>query len=166
MSTGTELMSASAEIIAQLGLEPLPLEGGFFRELYRSAQRHESRSLASSIYYLMRAGEISRWHQVASDEIWFYHAGSPARQLLLFPDGSWEERIIGADIASGQRPQSVIPAGVWQAAELVDVSPDAWGLFGATVFPGFDYADFREGDAVELMRRWPGAAERIEKYHI
>ena len=157
-------MHDAKDIIAALKLEPLSIEGGFFKEVYRSkvqATTPSQRCAGTSIYYMMTAKDISAWHKVASDEIWLYHAGSSAVQLLLFPDGSWTERVIGPDVLDGQVPQSLIPAGTWQAAVLLERDGNSWGLFGALVCPGFEYADFQGGDAGELSEKWPGAKARM-----
>ena len=158
-------MTDADAVIRTLNLKPLTKEGGFFNESYRSktlAITRKPRSSGTCILYLMTDKDVSRWHKVASDEIWLYHAGSPALQLLLFPDGSWQERIIGPEIARGQNPQSVIPAGTWQAAVLLDRTPDSWGLFGAAVFPGFEYDDFTEGESATLAKEYPAAAGRMK----
>ena len=157
-------MPNAKQIIEALKLEPLSVEGGFFKETYRSkvqAATPSPRCAGTCIYYLMTAKDISNWHKVASDEIWLYHAGSAAVQLLLLPDGSWEERIIGPDVVNGQVPQSLIPAGAWQAAVLLERDEESWGLFGATVHPGFEYADFQIGDAKSLAKDYPEAARRL-----
>lgn len=158
-------MHGAKDIISALGLEPLSVEGGFFKETYRSkiqaAPSPLPRCAGTCIYYLMTAKDISTWHKVASDEIWLYHAGSPAAQLLLFPDGTWTELIIGPDVMNGQVPQSLIPAGTWQAAVLLERTEESWGLFGAMVCPGFDYADFQGGSSKELAIRWPDAKTRM-----
>ncbi len=160
-------MSAD-DIIKQLKLEPHDAEGGYFNELYRSKEKNAAgdRCIGTSIYYLMKPGNQSRWHKVKSDEIWLYHCGTPAIQLLLFPDGSWEERVIGGNIENGQRPQSIIPAETWQAAVLADNSPECWGLFGAVVFPGFEFADFELGDGKILAKQYPEAADKITQYNL
>ncbi len=152
-------MDEAQRIIRELGLEPLTVEGGFFKETYRAEGRAEggTRRNGTCIYYMMRGADISRWHKVASDEIWLYHAGTPAAQLLLFPDGSFERRVIGPDVLAGQRPQSLIPAGTWQAAVLLKRDAGDWGLFGAVVCPGFEYADFQEGSSAELAKAHPAA---------
>ena len=158
-------MSISADkIIEKLNLRPLTVEGGFFHETYRSSAmlpggRH---SCGTCIYYLMKGSDCSNWHKVSGDEIWLYHTGIPAVQLLLFPDGSWSERIIGPDIIAGQIPQSLIPAETWQSAVLVSREPAAWGLFGAAVYPSFEYADFTAGSGPELAKLYPGAAGRMK----
>ena len=158
-------MSISADkIIEKLNLRTLTVEGGFFHEVYRSTVRlaDGKHSCGTCIYYLMKANDYSNWHKVSGDEIWLYHTGIPAIQMLLFPDGSWAERIIGPDIIAGQVPQSLIPAGTWQAAALVSRKPADWGLFGAAVFPSFEYADFTVGRGPELAQAYPEAAGRMK----
>ena len=141
-------------IIKKLQLETLEIEGGFFRESYRS-------SYGTSIYYLLKNPQVSCWHQLKSDEIWYYHTGSPAIQMLIFPDGSSNTRIIGPDIAQGQNPQSLIPANTWQAARLLSPDNGIYGLFGAAVFPAFEYHDFSAATAVELSEKYPELKENI-----
>jgi hypothetical protein len=68
---------------------------------------------------------------------------------------------VGLDLAAGERPQLVIPAGTWFAIELAASAPHA--LFGCTVAPGFDFADFDLAEGPELAARYPGAAERIAR---
>jgi len=158
-------MSEAKRIIDYLGLRPLPEEGGYFKETYRSktpAVCSKPRSSGTCILYLMTARDMSYWHKVESDEIWLYHAGSPAQQLLLYPNGNWEERVIGPELAKGHMLQSVIPAGTWQAAVLRDrQDPQSWGLFGAAVSPGFEYEDFAVGEGSDLADKYPSAAAKM-----
>jgi len=154
------------ETINALGLEPLTIEGGFFKEIYRSKTMTEkqNRTCGTSIYYLMTARDISTWHKVDSDEIWYYHGGSPALQLLIHPDGTMEKRLIGLDLKAGQVPQSLIPANTWQAAILLDKSEESWGLFGATVFPGFEYKDFTGATVEEMIEKFPHLKETLNNF--
>ena len=104
-------MDSADKIIQKYGLEPVPDEGGSFVRIYTGADRSgPDTPSATSILYLLRGQESSRWHKLDCDEIWFYHSGSAARQLLLFPDGSWCERIIGPDVLKGERLQSIVPS--------------------------------------------------------
>jgi predicted cupin superfamily sugar epimerase len=154
------------EMIERLALRPLPEEGGWYRETYRSARNVAelpSHCSGTCIYYLLRASEKSFWHRVELDEIWLYHAGAPAAQILLFPDGHWEERTLGTDIADGQIPQSLIPAGVWQAAIPLAGRECPWSLFSAVVVPGFEFSDYRNGDPEDLFRSWPTVADRCRE---
>jgi uncharacterized protein len=133
------------QVIATLGLQPHP-EGGWYRETFRDARCDAGgRALSTAIYYLLRAGERSAWHRVDAAELWHFHAGDPLR-LRLKADGEGEsEVVLGADLLAGQRPQGVVPAGVWQAAEPLG----AWTLVGCTVAPGFMFEGF------ELENRIP-----------
>lgn len=78
-----------------------------------------------------------------SSEIWLWHSGSP---IVLSLGGSGDkpedvtEVILGLDIASGQQPQVVIPAGVWQAARVLG---DNAVLVSCIVSPEFHFDDFK-----------------------
>ena len=115
------------EIRKMLGLEPLPNEGGFFVETYRATRRipdealpsHPGdRSLATAIYYLITPQSFSAIHRVRSDEIFHFYMGDAVEMLQLAPDGSGRMVLLGTDLAAGERPQVVVPAGVWQGARL------------------------------------------------
>lgn len=159
------MSDTASEIIEKLKLAPLPLEGGFFNEIYRSTMSvGNGDCCGTSIYYLLRSNGLSDWHMVTKDEIWYYHAGIPAVQMLIFADGRSEERIIGPDVLNGHSPQSVIPAGTWQSAKLLSRTESDWGLFGAAVFPGFEFKDYNAGDAGKLCGLFPSCSERIKAF--
>ena len=153
------------EIKALLKLEPHPVEGGWYRRTYTSAGMVELprgvRAQGTAIYYLLEAGTFSEMHRVASDEIFHFYLGDPVEMLLLYPDGRSETLLFGPDLAAGQLAQIVVPAGVWQGERLAEGGK--WALFGCTVTPGFDFADYRSGNYAELAARWPAEAERIRK---
>lgn len=127
------------DVIAALGLVPHP-EGGAYRETWREPAPAGGRAQATSIYYLLRAGERSAWHQVDAAELWCFHAGAPL-ELRLWTEGTRqvERAVLGMDLPAGQRPQVLIAPQRWQAAR----SLGAWTLVGATVVPGFEFAGFR-----------------------
>jgi predicted cupin superfamily sugar epimerase len=128
---------SAAEIIARLDLRPHP-EGGHFRETFRDpANRHDGRAASTAIYFLLARGERSHWHRIDAAEVWHYYAGSPL-ELSIAHDGPVEMVRLGADLAAGERPQAVVPAHAWQAAE----SLGDWTLVGCTVAPGFDFSAF------------------------
>lgn len=160
--------SATEKIVKQLSLQPHP-EGGWYRETYRSEESipqdslperySASRSISTCIYYLLDATTFSTMHLVQSDEIYHFYSGSPLELLLLLPDGTSRIEIIGNDIAAGHHPQFVIHRGWWQGSR---VRPGGeYALIGATVAPGFDFADFAVGSRDELTTRWPDAADMI-----
>lgn len=159
----------AAAIIARLGLEPHPREGGWFRETYRAAETlapgalppryGAARAAATAIYYLLTPTSFSALHRLASDEVFHFYAGDPVEQLQLYPDGTGATVVIGSDLAAGMRPQVVVPQGVWQGARLA--SGGRYALLGCTVAPGFDYADYAGGERALLTQAYPAFAERI-----
>jgi predicted cupin superfamily sugar epimerase len=124
------------EIIARLGMRPHP-EGGHYVETFRAAD--SPRGASTAIYFLLKAGERSHWHRVAdADELWHHYAGA-SLELSLSEDGRSVRHLrLGTDFDIGERPQAIVPRGVWQAAR----SLGAWTLIGATVAPGFLFESF------------------------
>lgn len=132
----TDVLSAE-EVVALLGLAPHP-EGGFFRETFRSPAPSERRGASTAIYYLLREGEVSAWHRVDADEVWHHYAGAPLELSLSNGGGSRDAVLLGNHFGRGERPQAVVPAGVWQTARTLG----GWTLVGCTVAPAFDFAGF------------------------
>jgi uncharacterized protein len=140
MATGDPL--PAEEVVHLLGLAPHP-EGGFYRETFRAAAAEGGRGASTAIYYLLRRGEVSAWHRVDADEVWHYYAGAPL-ELLLSADGQERSAVrLGPDLAAGERPQAVVPAGAWQSAR----SLGEWTLVGCTVAPAFQFAGFEMAPA-------------------
>ncbi len=129
-------MNQCDDIIARLNLVSHP-EGGHFRETFRDTST-DGRAHSTAILYLLKAGEISRWHRVDAAEIWHWYAGATLE--LSQSDGAGPSRaeILGNDIVAGQQPQIVVPAQVWQSAR----SLGDWTLVGCTVAPGFEFSGF------------------------
>jgi hypothetical protein len=158
----------AAELIATLKLDPHP-EGGFYREVFRSAtpvapaDGRGQRAALTSIYFLLPRGSVSRWHRVTSDEVWHLYEGGPVELLAL--DGASRDlsRHQLAPIGSSAgAPVCTVRAGMWQAARpLAD-----YALVGCTVGPGFDFADFQllgeDAKLAAVVRaEWPELAELI-----
>jgi hypothetical protein len=126
------------EIIELLGLTPHP-EGGHYRETFRDpAQLPAGRSVGTAIYFLLRAGEVSRWHRIDATEIWHWYAGAPLSLSIAERRRAPVDLILGPDLTNGERPQAVVPAHAWQQA----FSRGGWTLVGCTVAPGFDFTGF------------------------
>lgn len=123
------------QIIAELGLVPHP-EGGHYRETFRDPEGRRPHSTA--IYFLLKAGETSRWHRVDAVEIWHWYAGAPLMLATAAPDGTGGTQHLGPALLDGERPQGVVAKGHWQQAW----SRGAWTLVGCTVAPGFEFAGF------------------------
>lgn len=131
----------SAEnIITLLDLAPHP-EGGYFRETFRDTASDDARGSSTAIYFLLRAGERSHWHRVDAVEMWHWHAGAPLNLHIaegVAGEGARRTLCLGPDLGHGERPQGVVPAHAWQAAE----SLGDWTLVGCTVAPAFEFAGF------------------------
>lgn len=125
------------DIIRALELRPHP-EGGFYRETFRDAPGADGRAASTAIVYLLRRGERSHWHRVDAAEVWHWYAGGPLRLMTSADGRTVRDHRLGGDIAGGERPQAVVPAGVWQAAEPLG----AFALAGCTVAPGFRFEGF------------------------
>jgi predicted cupin superfamily sugar epimerase len=158
------------DVIRLLQLQPHPVEGGFFRETYRSAAGLPAaavpahggpRAVSTAIYYLLKPGHVSELHVLPGDEVFHFYLGAPVRMLQLWPDGTGKEVVLGPDVAAGQAPQVVVPGGVWQGTRLV--GGDGFALLGCTVAPGFDYADYRGASRAELTAGWPAFADEIAR---
>lgn len=148
--TGDTALTAE-EVVRLLGLLPHP-EGGAYRETFRAPAPDGERGASTAIYYLLRSGELSAWHRVDADEVWHHYAGAPLELALSAPSApsapsdNGEERTtlrLGKDLAAGERPQAVVPAGVWQSAR----SLGEWTLVGCTVAPAFQFSGFEMAPA-------------------
>lgn len=146
-----------------LGLRPHPAEGGFFAQTYRSEYALPAgvpaggcaaeRPLATAIYYLLTPETFSELHRLPSDEMFHFYLGDPVEMLQLFPDGSGAVVRLGVNIVDGERPQVLVPKGVWQGSRLAAGS--RFALLGTTMSPGFDYADYCRGHRDQLLRDYP-----------
>jgi predicted cupin superfamily sugar epimerase len=166
-------MLTAEVLIRRLGLQPLPIEGGYFTQSYVSTEsvaaealpaRYGSpRSFSTAIYYLLTsdADSFSALHRLATDEVYHFYLGDPVEMLLLHPDGRGERVELGPNVPDGQRVQFVVPRDVWQGSRLVPGG--RWALLGTTMAPGFDARDFVLGERPELVRRYPQHTELIRQ---
>jgi len=124
------------DIVRMLNLKPHP-EGGHFRETFRDSQQiGAGRATSTAIYYLLARGDRSHWHRLDAVEVWHWYAGAPLQLEIAASGGRIERITLGGDIAAGLRPQAVVPAKTWQAAQTTG----DWTLLGCTLSPGFDFA--------------------------
>ncbi len=165
-------MELTAEqIIRRFGLEPLPGEGGMFRQSYVADEtipkaaldpRYPSdKPLCTAIYYLLTVApdSFSALHRLPTDEIFHFYAGDAVEMLLLRPDGQGELVRIGPDLAAGDHVQFVVPRGVWQGSRLAPGG--RWALLGTTMAPGFTGTDYEGGARAELVERYPEFADLV-----
>ena len=158
------------EIIKLLNLLPHS-EGGYYNEIYRNSESiskgglperyNESRNILTSIYFLLKGNDISKFHILKSDEIWYFHSGSPVIIHKISLDGKYEKVIAGLDVLSGEKPQVILNYDTWFGAELLD--KESYALVSCAVAPGFDFKDFKLADKIELLSKYPAHSEIINR---
>jgi predicted cupin superfamily sugar epimerase len=158
-------MLTAEQVIALLDLKPLPREGGFYRETYRSEvvrpYRGRDKSAGTAIYYLLTPNTCSALHRLPIDEVFHFYLGDRVQMLQLYPDGQGRVLTLGTDLRAGERPQVVVPQGVWQGSLLLPGGTLA--LLGTTMAPGFDFDDYEAADRAALTARYPEYREWIAK---
>ncbi len=159
-------------IIKLLDLKPLPHEGGYYRETYRSdrsvsvrsasGRSEVERSLSTAIYYLITPDSFSALHRLPGDEIFHFYFGDPVNMVVLYPEGDMETFIMGLNLTMGERPQYVAPGGAWQGMRLIEGG--VFALMGTTMSPGFDFDDYEPGGRGRLIGQYPLLSELIQQY--
>ena len=163
-------MTEVENIIKTLELQPHP-EGGYFKEMYRSSGRISQdnldhtftgyRNYSTAIYFLLSSDTFSAFHRIKQDEIWHFYKGSPIKLHVISEKGIYSEVIIGNNIVQSERPQFVVSANDWFAAEVIDTN--SFALVGCTVAPGFDFEDFDLPSRKELIAKFPQHSTLISR---
>jgi predicted cupin superfamily sugar epimerase len=153
--------------IKKLRLEKHP-EGGWFKEVYRSAEMISekclpegfsgSRNASTSIYYLLEDDNFSSFHRIKSDEIWHYYTGNSSLEIISIEKGEIKKQILGNQAEENQLFQVVVPKNTWFAARLTDTK--GYALAGCTVSPGFNFDDF-ELAGIEFLAEYPQLKDKI-----
>ncbi|MCC5893907.1 MAG: cupin domain-containing protein [Alkalibacterium sp.] len=155
-------MKPAHQWINELKLEPHP-EGGYYRQTDLSKETYQSSTkelpLYTTIYFLLTPDSPSHFHQLSSDEIWFYHAGQALTVHSLHPNGHYETTKLGLDISKGHMLHHTVPAGTIFGS-TVDVD---YALVSCTVVPGFDFSDFKLFTQSDLLQRYPQHEPIIKK---
>lgn len=164
-------MNTAEYWIQNLNLQP-HTEGGFYREVYRCSIEVEnnvlptgydgSRRLATSIYFLLRSGDVSRFHRLRSDELWYYHSGSAVKIVIIDQEGNKSTKMLGLKVEKAEQLQVLIPAGSIFGAEILE--ENSYGLCGCMVSPGFEFSDFSVFDKEDLIQAYPKHADLISKF--
>ena len=144
-------------------LEPMPLEGGYFRQTWRGVEDENGRPAATAILVLLSAADdqFSAMHRLPTDEVWHFHSGDPVELLLLNESDRSHRKVLIGDPMADHSPQLVVPAGTWMGGR--PVGDLGWSMFSCTMTPGFMDADYEGGDRDELIERFPDAAIDIAK---
>lgn len=148
----------------QLNLIAHPEGGSYVSSLTASANiptKNGERPLFTSIYFMLAEGEVSHFHQLQSDEIWYYHDGAPLVVHMISEEGKYSTVKLGVHMDSGEQPQLVVSAGTIFGSSMTGES--GYSLVGCMVSPGFDFKDFKLFSEDELIKRFPEHAMIIEK---
>ncbi len=156
-------------LMKHFGLAPLPDEGGYFAETYRSPvqipraclpRRYTgSRAAATAIYYLLTPDTFSALHRLPGDEVYHFYLGDPVDLLLLHPEGHGETVTLGQDLEAGMQLQAVAPGGAWQGSRLQHGG--GFALLGTTMAPGFSFDDFELAGRDALLGAYPAFSEHV-----
>jgi predicted cupin superfamily sugar epimerase len=146
------------ELIEKLNLQPHP-EGGFYSETYRSDIQllDLKRQLITSIYFLLTSENVSKFHRIKSDEIWFFHEGSSLIVHTLTHEGHKENRV-GLDLLKGEKPQFLVQKDTIFGSTVSD--ENSYSLVSCVVAPGFDFQDFELFSRSQLEELFPGNIEK------
>ncbi len=157
--------------IQNLNLLPHP-EGGYYREVYRSSEHipHNAlperysgdRNFATSIYFLLESGLPSRLHRLKSDELWFFHDGSPLEVVMIDGAGSMTRHRLGTHLEKGEVPQVVMPGGAYFGARVC--AEKSFTLVSCVVAPGFDFRDFEMPGKEGLVGLFPAHRDIILEF--
>lgn len=158
------------DIVDQLELIPHPIEGGYFKEVYRSEGMvpksdlnnfNGDRSYCTSIYFLQTSEMFSAFHRIKQDEVWHFYKGSPLYIHVIDRDGNYTRHEVGSEIKNGHKPQLTVPAGSWFASSVKNEND--YSFVGCTVAPGFEFEDFEMAKKSELIRKFPEHKNTIER---
>ena len=154
-------MTELQQLIDELGLQAHP-EGGYYKETYRSAQTLEGqdRQLLTSIYFLLTAENVSKFHRIKSDELWYFHAGSPLIVHTLSERGH-EQHHLGLNLSKGQQPFLWIPKDTIFGSSILE--KEGYSLVSCAVAPGFDFRDFELFERAKLLEVFPEYREIVER---
>ncbi len=154
-------MTQLQQLINELELQAHP-EGGYYKETYRSGQTldGQDRQLLTSIYFLLTAENVSRFHRIKSDELWYFHAGSPLIVHTLSERGH-EQHHLGLDLSKGQQPFLWIPKDTIFGSSILE--KEGYSLVSCAVAPGFDFRDFELFTAEQLLLKFAAQREIIER---
>lgn len=146
--------TAEVHTIEHLEMEP-HVEGGYFKECLLEK---EDRDLWSSIYFMLAKGEVSNFHRLKSDEVWYYHDGNALTIYMIDEEGKLTAAKLGLDLEKGEVPQVLVPKGMIFGSAMEE---EGFSLVGCMVSPCFKYEEFELFDRKELLEKYPEHREVI-----
>lgn len=156
--------------VTKLELKPHP-EGGFYKSTFVSDEQisdnelsvnfEGERKLYTSIYFLLPSEEVSHFHRLKSDELWYFHAGSPLTIHVIDKNGEYRELKLGLNLEKGEEPQILVKKNSIFGSSLME--KDTFSLVGCMVSPGFEFRDFELFTQDELIEKYPQHQDIIVK---
>jgi predicted cupin superfamily sugar epimerase len=161
LPSGPDQSNRISTIVDTLNLKKHP-EGGFYSETYRSAQKtaNEEGILMTSIYFLLTSENVSNFHRISNDELWFHHEGSPI-VIHTLEDKMHKEYILGKTYNDVCRPQHLVKGNTIFGSAVIE--PNSYALVSCVVSPGFEFKDFELLSYDELIKEFPNEGEIIER---
>ena len=163
---------SAKEIIEHLGLQPLPIEGGYFSITYTSNEQIQpgalperyanARAMGGAIYFFETVEQFSAMHRLPTDELYYYHYGDAMEMLFLYPDGDGETRILGPDLQAGQQPQILAPRDCCHGSRPLAGGEYGFSLGSTSMAPGYDESDPDFPGRDELIGAYPEFSSLIE----
>ena len=152
-------LSRIEELVKELKLEKHP-EGGFYSETYRSGHKTEDKNgvLMTSIYFLLTSENVSNFHRIKNDELWFHHEGSPI-SIHTLENGKHKEYILGKTFGQECRPYHLIKGNTIFGSSVLEA--DSYALVSCVVSPGFEFKNFELFTYEDLMEVFPNEGEII-----
>jgi len=160
----TRMNEEAKKIIERLGLEPLPQEGGWFRQTWTSTDTLPGgRAAGGAIYFLVTRTDFSALHRLKTAEVWLFHAGDALDHVMFGAEGGTVSvNRLGDDVLAGEVPQLVVPGGMWQGAHLAAGGSQGWALLSCLMVPAWEEKEFELGDRADLLAEFPSARTHIE----
>ena len=152
------------QLIDRFKLQAHP-EGGYYSEEYRSeiSLPNSDRQLITSIYFLLPSQHVSHFHRIKSDELWFFHEGTPITVHTLDEKGH-TENLVGLDFEKGQSPQFLVNANTIFGSSVKDAN--SYSFVSCVVAPGFDFRDFEMFSSEDLMKDYSEHEGIIKKLTV
>lgn len=167
------MRKTKSEVITELNLQPLPDEGGYFRQMHKSKDQvpvsvekygDANRSASTTIYYLMGRDDFSALHRLKSEEHWSYLGGVSLNLRIIHIDGQYQDVLIGPLEEATAQQLFTVPADAWFCASINAKGKENFSLVSCVVSPGFEFSDFELGDRAKLISQFPQHQALIEKY--
>ena len=137
------------------------VEGGYFKETFLSEDIDSNdKNLYSSIYFLLRTGEVSNFHRLKEDELWYFHAGESLTIYMIDKNGSLITKKLGLNIEDGEEPQVLVKKGCIFGSAM---NEEGYALVGCMVAPAFSYNSFELFKREDLLKSYPEHKEVILK---